>query len=50
MKNIIFIFFYPSDLTYDNAWLSGFIDGDGSITINKSNKQLSISISHKNIY
>lgn len=43
-------FIYPTDLTYDSHWLSGFIDADGTITINHSNNQLSISLSQKNIY
>jgi DNA-binding transcriptional regulator WhiA len=38
---------WPEKLTYDNAWLSGFFDADGSITINKTNKQLSISAGQK---
>lgn len=41
-------FIYPSPLTYSNNWLSGFFDSDGTITINKTNLQLSISISQKN--
>jgi len=41
--NIIF----PTKLTYENAWLAGFFDADGTITINKSNNQLSISASQK---
>lgn len=40
----------PLPLTYDNNWLSGFLDADGTITINKTNNQLSIYISQKNIY
>jgi len=35
----------PEKLTYDNGWLSGFYDANGTITINKSNWQLSIAIS-----
>lgn len=41
-------FIYPKSLTKDNHWLSGFFDADGTITINKSNLQLSISVSQKN--
>jgi hypothetical protein len=35
---------YPNKMDYDNGWLSGFFDADGSVTINKSNTQLSITI------
>ena len=38
---------WPDKLTYNNGWLSGFFDADGTITINKSNWQLSISASQK---
>jgi hypothetical protein len=38
---------YPNKLTYKNGWVSGFFDADGTITINSSNSQLSISISQK---
>jgi hypothetical protein len=38
---------YPDKLNYDNSWLSGFFDGDGTVTINKTNTQLSICISQK---
>lgn len=38
---------YPEKLTYNNGWLAGFLDGDGTVTINKSNAQLSISVSQK---
>ena len=38
---------YPSELTFNNGWLSGFFDADGSVTINKTNNQLSISLSQK---
>ena len=38
---------YPDKLTYNNGWLSGFFDGDGTITIYKTNTQLSISLSQK---
>jgi Cytochrome C and Quinol oxidase polypeptide I/LAGLIDADG endonuclease len=37
----------PMELTYNNGWLAGFFDGDGTITINESNWQLSISIGQK---
>jgi len=38
---------YPDKLNYDNSWLAGFFDADGTVTINKVNTQLSISISQK---
>ena len=38
---------YPEKLNYDNGWLSGFFDADGTVTINKTNTQLSISIGQK---
>ena len=38
---------YPKKLNYDNGWLSAFFDVDGTITINKTNTQLSISLSQK---
>jgi len=38
---------YPEKLDYDNGWLSGFFDADGTVTINKSTNQLSISASQK---
>lgn len=38
---------YPEKLTFDNGWLSGFFDADGTVTINKTNTQLSISASQK---
>jgi intein/homing endonuclease len=41
------ILIYPKPLTYNNAWLSGFFDADGTITINSTNNQLSISASQK---
>jgi hypothetical protein len=38
---------YPEKLTYFNGWLSGFFDSDGSITLNKVNGQLAITLSQK---
>jgi Cytochrome C and Quinol oxidase polypeptide I/LAGLIDADG endonuclease len=38
---------YPEKLYYDSGWLSGFFDADGTVTINKTNTQLSISVSQK---
>ena len=41
---------YPKPLTYNNGWLSGFIDSDGSIYLNEKSGQLFISITQKNIF
>jgi hypothetical protein len=38
---------YPNKLNYENAWFSGFFDADGTVTINKTNTQLSIAASQK---
>lgn len=38
---------FPEKLTHNNGWLAGFFDADGTITLNKSNWQLSISASQK---
>ena len=38
---------YPEKLLYDSAWLAGFLDAEGTVTINQSNTQLSISASQK---
>ena len=38
---------YPSKLYYNSSWLAGLFDADGTITINKTNRQLSISVSQK---
>lgn len=40
----------PNNLTFDNGWLSGFIDSDGSIYYKESSGQVFISISQKNKY
>nr|YP_010977142.1 LAGLIDADG endonuclease [Daedalea dickinsii]WNZ34347.1 LAGLIDADG endonuclease [Daedalea dickinsii] len=37
----------PEKLTFDNGWVSGFFDSDGTITINSTITQLSISVSQK---
>lgn len=37
-------------LNFNNGWLSGFFDADGTITINSNNLQLAISISQKDRY
>jgi hypothetical protein len=41
------ILVYPHKLTFDHGWLSGFFDADGSITLNKSNWQLSLTATQK---
>lgn len=38
---------YPEKLTYDNGWLAGFFDADGTVTINKSTAQLSITATQR---
>lgn len=38
----------PKELVYDNGWLSGFIDSDGSIYFNLKSVQLFITASQKN--
>ena len=38
---------YPQKLIFDNGWLSGFFDADGTVTINNTVPQLSISVSQK---
>lgn len=38
---------YPNKLNYNSNWLSGLFDADGTVTINSSNNQLSISIGQK---
>ena len=37
----------PCDLTWENGWTSGLFDSDGTISINTTNWQLSISMSQK---
>jgi hypothetical protein len=43
-------FINPLPLTYNNGWLSGFIDSDGSIYYNEASSQLLISLTQKNKY
>jgi NADH:ubiquinone oxidoreductase subunit 2 (subunit N) len=43
-------FLYPKPLTYNNGWLSGFIDSDGSIYFSEKSGQIFISITQKNKY
>lgn len=47
LYNIHFI--YPLPLTKDNGWFAGFFDADGTVTINKNNMQLAISVSQKTV-
>ena len=37
----------PEKLTYENGWLSGFFDANGSITLNKNNGELAITLTQK---
>jgi hypothetical protein len=39
---------FPKPLTYDNAWLSGFIDADGSIDLNLISSQIFITAVNNN--
>ena len=39
---------YPKPLIYNNGWLSGFIDSDGSVYFNEKSGQIFISITQKN--
>ena len=41
---------YPEPLAFNNGWLSGFIDSDGSIYFNEQSGQVFISITQKNKY
>lgn len=41
---------YSNNLTFNNGWLSGFIDSDGSVYYNEASGQVFISISQKNKY
>jgi hypothetical protein len=40
----------PNPLTYNNGWLSGFLDSDGSIYLNLQSDQIFITASQKNKY
>ena len=40
----------PAPLTYENAWLSGFFDSDGSIYLNLKSSQMFITAGQKNNY
>jgi NADH:ubiquinone oxidoreductase subunit 4 (subunit M) len=41
---------YPKPLTFNNGWLSGIIDSDGSVYFNEKSGQVFISITQKNKY
>ena len=41
---------YPLPLTFNNAWLSGFIDSDGSVYFSEKSGQIFISLTQKNKY
>ena len=41
---------YANNLTFNDGWLSGFIDSDGSVYYSESSGQVFISISQKNKY
>jgi hypothetical protein len=41
---------YPEPLTFNNGWLSGFIDSDGSVYYNEASGQVFISLTQKNKY
>jgi hypothetical protein len=41
-------FIYPSPLSYDNGWLAGFFDTDGSVYLNLLSDQMFITAGQKN--
>ena len=44
------VLIYPKPLTFNNGWLSGFIDSDGSVYFNEQSGQVFICASQKNKY
>lgn len=40
-------YIYPVKLTYESGWLSGFLDSDGTVTLNKANNTISIVLVQK---
>ena len=42
------LFLYPEPLVYNNGWLSGFFDTDGSIYLNLTSSQMFITAAQKN--
>ena len=44
------IFKYPKPLSFNNGWLSGFIDSDGSVYFSEKSGQVFISVAQKNKY
>jgi len=41
---------YPEPLTFNNGWLSGFIDSDGSVYYNEASGQVFMGLTQKNKY
>jgi hypothetical protein len=41
------VLIYPEKLKYENGWLSGFFDADGSVILNSNNGQLAITLTQK---
>lgn len=37
----------PSPLTKEHGWMAGFFDANGTITLNSSTHQLTVSVSQK---